>query len=199
MTYSHVLQVEHEEPKNVYGEGAYTVFTFIQPINLELNFEPRICIQSLAVIWNDRVDTRIIAMIEKGLIQGVLSPVKLLHESEGTLHIVYNGLLSHCAQSHFESSWREIARDAWGDEWTADFILDSQTHSGQVGDSAFRNYADDIVCCHGLGLVEFKGDRLHYHNRWQPTRSKDPDRLDNCCTPANPPVDFNAFDDELPF
>lgn len=127
-------------------------------------------------------------MIEKGLIQGVLSPVMLLHEAEGTFHIVYSGLLNHCTQSRFENAWREIARDAWGDEWTAEFILDSQTHSGQVGDSAFRSYPNEVVYCHGLGLREFRGDRLHQHNRWQPHRLKEPERLDKPFIQVNPPV-----------
>ncbi|MCO7580244.1 MULTISPECIES: hypothetical protein [Pseudomonas chlororaphis group] len=193
MKYSCALHVEHEEPKNEHGEDAYTVFKLIQPINLYLNFEPNISIQTLAVLWNDRIDTRIIAMIEKGLIQGLLSPVILLREAEGTLHILYNGLLNYCTQSRFENAWREIARDAWEDEWTADFILDSQTYSAQAGDSAFRSCVNEIVCCHGLGLREFRGDRLHHHNRWQPDRLKEPERLDKSCTQVKPPVDFNAL------
>ncbi len=138
-------------------------------------------------------------MIEKGLIQGVLSPVILLREAEGTLHILYNGLLNDCAQARFKNAWREIARDAWEDEWSADFILAPQSHSAHAGDRAFRSYADEIVYCHGLGLREFRGDRLHNYNRWQPYCLKESESLDKSCIQVNPPVDFNAFDDELPF
>lgn len=34
MNYSRVLQVEHEQPSNVGGEGAYTIFNLVQPFKL---------------------------------------------------------------------------------------------------------------------------------------------------------------------
>lgn len=168
MKYSKILHVEHEEPMNEHGEGAYTVFNLIQPLGLDFNLQPKVHIQKLAVLWNKQTDTRLIAMIEKGLIQGALSPIKLLYVADGSLNIIYNVLLDIGAQSRFETLWIAIAREAWGEKWTANFIPCSQAYATCEGDNALRTYADVILCSHGLGLWEFTGDRLHHHNRWQP-------------------------------
>lgn len=65
MNYSKVLHIVHEEPMNYYSEGAYTVFSVTHCFNVNLTPESRVYIQNLAVFWNDRVDIRIIGMIER--------------------------------------------------------------------------------------------------------------------------------------
>ncbi|MDW8843638.1 hypothetical protein [Pseudomonas fluorescens] len=155
-------------------------------------------IQNLAVFWNDRVDIRIIGMIQRGLIQGVLSPVKLLSVTEGTLNILYDSSISRTAQIRFEQTWSEIARKAWGDEWIASFISETQLRDINVRNTDFAIYADDIICSHGLGVGEFKSDRLHNLNRWQPDNHSD-SVVSNTRPEAGPENDFGTFDDELPF
>lgn len=198
MNYSKVLHIVHEEPMNDYAEGAYTVFSAIHCFNVNLTPEPRVFIQNLAVFWNDRVDIRIIGMIERGLIQGVLSPVKLLSVTKGTLNILYDSSISRNAQIRFEQTWSEIARKAWGEVWIASFISETQLRDIDVRNTDFAIYADDIICSHGLGIGEFKGDRLHHLNRWQPDNHSD-SVASNPRPEAGPENDFGTFDDELPF
>lgn len=198
MNYSKVLHIVHEEPINDYTEGAYTVFSATHCFNVNLTPEPRVFIQNLAVFWNDRVDIRIIGMIERGLIQGVLSPVKILSVTESTLNILYDSSISRNAQIRFEQTWSEIARKAWGDEWIASFISETQLRDINLRTTDFATYADDIICSHGLGIEEFKGDRLHRLNRWQPDNHSD-SGVTNPRPEAGPEDDFGTFDDELPF
>ncbi|KHK65897.1 hypothetical protein [Pseudomonas frederiksbergensis] len=183
---------------NDYSEGAYTVLSATHCFNVNLAPEPRVFIQNLAVLWNDRIDVHIIGMIEKGLIQGVLSPVKLLSVTEGTLNILYDSSISKNAQIRFEQTWSEIARKAWGDVSIASFISETQLRDIDLRNNDFAIYADYIICSHGLGIGEFKGDRLHYLNRWQPDNHSD-SVVSNPRPEAGPENDFGTFDDELPF
>lgn len=198
MNHSKVLHIVHEEPMNDYSEGAYTVFSATHCFNVNLAPEPRVFSQNLAVLWNDRIDVHIIGMIEKGLIQGVLSPVKLLSVTEGTLNILYDSSISKNAQIRFEQTWSEIARKAWGDVWIASFISETQLRDIDLRNNDFAIYADYIICSHGLGIGELKGDRLHYLNRWQPDNHSD-SVVSNPRPEAGPENDFGTFDDELPF
>lgn len=163
MIYSRVLQVEHEQPKNEYGQGAYTVFNVIQPYELDFQKAQKVQIQSLAVLWNDHVDTRVIAMIEDGLIDGVLPPVILLHATHSVLNIVYSSQLNPDAQAQFEQAWNRISENSWSDEWTTYFIRDSEAHTTYEGGRAFRAYAHDILINHDLGVRMFTSKMfLHY-------------------------------------
>ncbi|WP_367599122.1 hypothetical protein [Pseudomonas fulva] len=163
MIYSRVLQVEHEQPKNEYGQGAYTVFNVIQPYELDFQKAQKVQIQTLAVLWNDHVDTRVIAMIEDGLIGGVLPPVILLHSTHSVLNIVYSSQINPDAQAQFEQAWNKISENSWSDEWTTYFIRDSEAHSTYEGGRAFSAYANDILINHDLGVRKFTSKMfLHY-------------------------------------
>jgi len=198
MNYSKVLYIVHEQPMNDYVEGAYTVFSATHCFNVNLTPEPRVFTKNLAVLWNDRVDIRVIGLIERGLIRGVLSSVKLLSVTGSTLNILYDSSISRNAQIRFEQAWSEIARKAWADVWIASIISETQLRAINIRNTDFAIYADDINCSHGLGIGEFKGDRPHHLNRWQPDNHSD-SVASNPRPEACPEGDFGTFDDELPF
>ncbi|MCU1733846.1 MULTISPECIES: hypothetical protein [unclassified Pseudomonas] len=170
MIYSRVLQVEHEQPKNEYGQGSYTVFNLIQPYKIDLKKARDVQIQTIAVLWNDQIDTRIIAMIERGLIEGVLSPVILLQTTQGILNVVHSSQMNPDVQPRFEQAWNEIAGSAWHDEWTTDFIRDSEANSTYEGGRIFRAYAHDILTNHELGVRKFTSEMFLHYEDWTPEK-----------------------------
>lgn len=160
LNYSRILKVEHDEPRNKDGEGAYTVFTLIQPFHLDLKIANHICFQTFATLWNYEADTRILEIIETGLLKGILPPIKLLRAAGGTLHVVYNSDINSDAQPLFEETWAETAQRF---NWSAHFIPDLQVSIANTSDRAFVTFADEILFSHSIGLWELTEARLRHH------------------------------------
>lgn len=109
MIYSRLLYTEHEQPHNDDGEGAYTIFSTQQLFGADCMPLEAVCIQKLAVLWEDQPDTRVIDLIEQSIILVILSPVKLLHASEGMLVVVYDSTLVGENFELFHLAWAKIA------------------------------------------------------------------------------------------
>lgn len=75
-----------------------------------------VCIQTFAVLWDTVKDTRIIDLIERSIVQGVLSPVKLLHASKGTLMVVYDHRIAQSVKEDLEEAWQDLAGAVMYDE-----------------------------------------------------------------------------------
>lgn len=168
MNYSRVLQVEHEQPSNVGGEGAYTIFNLVQPFKLSQKKSNKVSIQTLAVLWDTSPDTRVIAMIEKGLIRGVLSPVKLLQASEGVLSVVYDSHLTCNEFPQFKGAWENIGGCAFYEDWTVEFFDESLIHNNVSGGRILRAYALEILSSHELGVRAFTEKMFLHHAEWSP-------------------------------
>lgn len=160
MNYSRILKVEHDEPRDKDGEGAYTVFTLVQPFQLDLKIADRVFFQTFAILWNDEPDPRIIEVVETGLLQGILSPIKLLRAAELILYIVYSNDINSKAQSLFEERWGDIAQRF---NWLAHFIPELQVSMPNTGDHAFSQFADEVLFSHSIGLWEVTEARLRRH------------------------------------
>lgn len=136
------------------------MFTLIQPFHLNLQIANHVCFQTFATLWNDEPDTRILEVIEKGLLQGILPPVKLLRLAGEILHVVYSSDI-HCdAQTLFEDKWAETAKEF---NWFVNFIPELQASIVNTGDRAFVNFADEILFSHSIGLWELTEARLRRH------------------------------------
>lgn len=98
------------------GGKAFTVFSTQQPLDLRLKPVKQIYIQTFAVLWGHAIDTRLISAIEKSIFLGVLSPVRLLHASEGTLMVIYNHRIDEAILGILEHAWQKIASEVLYDE-----------------------------------------------------------------------------------
>lgn len=168
MIYSRLLYTEHEQPHNEHGEGSYTVFSTQQ--SKGINFMPLdiLSMQTFAVLWWDSPDTRVIHLIEKAIIEGQLSPVKLLHSSKGTLVIVYDDDLAVEKYDDFKAAWDDIASYALYDDWIAIVIKESEIAFDLDGGRLFRTYAPEILATNTLGIVEFTSDMFLFWDEWDP-------------------------------
>lgn len=168
MIYSRVLHVEYEHPNNDEGDGAYTLFSLIQPLQMNRKPTKDVMAQYLAVLWAGLPDTRLIALIEKALISGVLAPVKLLHASEGNLCVVYSGHLREIDYAWFEDAWTDLALGVWYDEWIAEFFREDSLSGVQNGGRLFRHFASEILTKHNLGITPFTDEMFLFHEEWAP-------------------------------
>lgn len=117
-----------------------------------------VCIQVFAVLWEENPDTRVIDLIEQSLIIAQLSPVKLLHDSEGELVIAYDSQLTDEAYNIFQTSWEGIASGVMYDSWSVLFIKDTEAGSGFNGGRLFRKYGRVILNSYKLGITDFTRD-----------------------------------------
>ena len=167
MIYSRLLYTEHEDPPGENGEGAFTIFSTQQINDRHLNLIDEVCSRTFAVLWDTVKDTRIIDLIERAIVQGVLSPVKLLHAPKGTLMFVYDHRIAQSVKEDLEEAWQDLAGAVMYDEWTAELIPDSKAGSLACGGRILRQNGPTILL-NDLGITEFTRDMFLFAEEWTP-------------------------------
>lgn len=198
MIYSRWLYTEHEQPHNYHGEGAYTIFSTQQPI--DVNFMPLdvVCIQRFAVLWEGQPDTRVIDLIEQSIILAKLSPVKLLNASKGTLLVVYDSRLLGEKYEMFQDAWEEIASGVMFDDWTVLLIKDTEAGFGFDGGRIFRQFAREILDNNEIGITDFTPNMFLFKDDWAPEKVFGPDFREEAEARAKQLRDGpDLFDDDL--
>ncbi|UUT14788.1 hypothetical protein NQ186_11625 [Pseudomonas zeae] len=168
MNYSPMLYTKYEHSHNEHGEGGYTVFSTQQSKDINFTSLDILSMQTFAVLWWYSSDTRVVHLIEKAIIEGQLSPVKLLHSSKGTLVVVYDDALADENYEEFKAAWDDIASYALYDEWTAILIKESEIAFDLDGGWLFRTYAPEILAANTLGIEEFTSDMFLFWHEWDP-------------------------------
>lgn len=171
MIYSRFLYTEYEMLQSEIGEGAFTVFSTQQPFDLKLKPVKEVCIQTFAVLWGKVIDTRLISAIEKSIVRGVLSPVRLLHASECVLMVIYDYRVDEATIGILEHAWKKIAREVLYEEWTTELISESSVGSVSKDGRIFRTYGDDMLADPSLGIDRYEDDLCLFHNEWIPDSS----------------------------
>lgn len=192
MIYSRILHTEYEHPANEDGEGAYTVFTVVQPYKLNFKKCSKVCIQTFAILWKGTVDTRLIYIVEKALIAGVLSPVKALYAAKGSLNVIYSNDLDGDDHIKLYQSWSKLGLSVWYDQWITQFFDETEiTHERG------NNFLGKIRCIlqqHNLGIQPFTSEMFLFHEEWTPENVFGPDCAERAR--ADPSKDVT---DEYPF
>ncbi|MBD8828585.1 hypothetical protein [Pseudomonas sp. CFBP 13602] len=194
MIYSRILHTEYEHPANEDGEGAYTVFTVVQPYKLNFKKCTKVCIQTFAILWKDTVDTRLISIVEKALINGVLPPVKALYAAKGNLNVIYSNDLDGDDYNKLYQSWSKLGLGVWYDQWITQFFSETEiTHERG------NNFLGEIRCIfqqHDLGIQPFTSEMFLFHEEWTPENVFGPDYAERAgATPNKDVIGESAFDD----
>lgn len=168
MIYSRLLYTEHEQPHNDDGEGAYTIFSTQQLFGPDCVPIGDMCIQKFAVLWEGQLDTRVIDLIEQSIMLTILSPVRLLNASKGTLVVVHDSKLVGENYKLFCLVWEKIAAGVMYEEWTVMFVKDTDAGLGLVGGRIFRAFARGILDSNEIGIVGFTPDMFLFKDDWAP-------------------------------
>ena len=199
MIYSRLLYTEHEHPHDEHGEGAYTIFSTQQTRDVNSMPLSAVSLQRFSVLWEGRPDTRVIDLIEEGIIKGALAPVKLLHASEGTLFIAYDSMLDDGHYEEFVNAWADIASGGLYDCWTAIFIVDLDVTNRVESCRLFRNYAPEIVENNVLGITDFTSDMFLFWDDWDPENIFGSEPQEEPQEGSVARCDFDSFDDDIKF
>ncbi len=125
-----------------------------------------VCIQRFVVLWEGQPDTRVIDLIEQSITLAVLSPVKLLHASKGTLVVVYDSMFVGETYKLFHLAWAKIAAGALYENWTVLLVKDKDVGRGVDGGRIFRHF--DILDNSKVGIAEFTRDMFLFKDDWSP-------------------------------
>jgi len=121
--YSHLFSCLHDEPAPVgrLGRGAHhSVFRSVQWHDIGGDPLDRGRVHDFAVIWDEDHDERVIRVIERLHIAGLLWPIVFIGERKGVVTILFaqmDGPLQDNKSDHL-TRIREIAEDAAEDSWT---------------------------------------------------------------------------------
>lgn len=179
------------------GEGGYGIFSTQQLFGADCMPLGTVCIQKFAVLWEDKPDTTVIALIEQAIILAILSPVKLLHASKGMLVVVYDSAFVGENFKLFHLAWEKIAAGVMYGEWTELLIKDTEAGHDFDGGRIFRSFARSILDNNEIGISDFSPDMFLFKDDWAPENFFGPAREE--VDPASEQLRYgpDLFDDDL--
>lgn len=138
--YSTLFSCLHDDRKPVghVGRGThYSVFRSVEWLDVERRQLVKPQIHDFAVIWDEDHDERVIQVIERIYMTGLLSPVQFIGERKGGLSIVlaaryYCGSSDDFRGAEFEKLIRPLVSDLNGDSWNVEIgCFDRQDQSAR--------------------------------------------------------------------
>lgn len=156
MIYSHLLNVEHENPDIGGHEGSYTVFSTHYPYGNTVKSDSDVLIHNFAVLWDNNTNNSVIAFIELAIILGVFSPTKIIHLHKNTLTIVYDQQSDEIHLNSIMRTWTTIAHSASNNDWMLDTFNEMEVGSGTEINIPLRNNTHIIMACHDLGIKKLR-------------------------------------------
>ena len=123
--YSTLFSCLHDErePIGYVGRGThYSVLRSVEWLDVERRQLSKPQIHDFAVIWDEDHDERVINVIERIYMAGLLSPVQFIGERKGALSIVlaaryYCGSSDDFRGAEFDKLVRPLVSDVNGDSW----------------------------------------------------------------------------------
>lgn len=169
--YSHLFSCLYDQPEPIgsLGRGAhYSVFRSVQWRDIDGDHLIKGRIHDFAVIWDEDHDVRVIQVVERLHLAGLLWPIIFIGERKGVLTILFSqmaGPLQTADEDQLQQI-RQIAGDAGDDSWTCttgwfdriEAVGEGATYDGAgiINDSDWRvmSYLQGIDALWELGEKE---------------------------------------------
>ena len=144
-----------------------SIYCTHQHFDLSLERLPAGCLQSFAILWDDNgIDSRVHESVEGAIMRGVMSPVHIIHHSEGTLTIVLNPGTRFTQATDFTETWVEIARNVACDDWVLRIIRSADLSNPLLEGRILRNFGPIIQSMEPLGLYLYAGRDYSDEGDW---------------------------------
>lgn len=177
MAYSSLFSVIHDEKEPVgnIGRGThYSVLSCVQWADVNLMpYAPEDAeIQKFSVIWDEDHDERVIPVIERAYIKGLMAPVKFVGERKGSLTVIVDSdFWKLCGDKReYRLAWQKVAGTVTDDWWNCEVFPENEAaESGMVhpGSEKLVVYLKNIDNLWSLGLSPYKTSR-HAASACQP-------------------------------
>lgn len=149
---------DEKEPVGMLGRGThYSVLSAVQwtdkrGISLRLP-----CIQKFAVVWDEDHDIRVIDVIERAYMSGLIAPVLFIGERKACLSVVVDRETYSQLQDNLDSyskAWQEICSNVGEDVWSFELMTVDDPDLGIIMASTdiVVTYLTNINNLWGLGI-----------------------------------------------
>lgn len=160
MNYSKFFHTEYDEqsPIGKIGRGAhYSVLSTLQQRDEHLNFMSESKIQRIGLIWDEDHDDRIIEVLERALVKGILSPVRFIGERKGGVTIIVDKNNAQARHPAFRKTWESICNSVDSDSWA--FSIETiENDTGmiiQTSNDQIKTYLTNIDNLWSIGLFDY--------------------------------------------
>ncbi len=157
--YSEIFITEYDEgfPTDEFvPEKNLTVFSNIQWLDQNLNYSTEAKLQRLAIIWRRHHDMRVIQMLEKALVRGILSPVLCVSVHQDSLELFLNAQSKLKHDVNFNNAWSNVAYCENGEQWSVTVSNASNfLHHNVSSYDVYHRLISTIVYCCELGHDSF--------------------------------------------
>ncbi|KAB0483813.1 hypothetical protein SAMN04490202_0816 [Pseudomonas reinekei] len=166
MQYSRFFYTEYQSSLDAKEEGAFTILSMPQSREVNFHLRPTVGLQRIAILWDDGIDTRVFELMERAFVINALSPVKLLHASEGLLQVLTDQRLSVKNRDVFEALWADLAAGVIFDAWALSVFPEDKIFNPSDGGRIFRNHSKDIVSTQELGIIDYSYNLFLFADEW---------------------------------
>ncbi|MBK5479414.1 hypothetical protein JFU04_25425 [Pseudomonas sp. TH21] len=163
MNYSKFFHTEYDEqaPVGKIGRGShYSVLSTLQLRDEHLNFLDETKVQRIGVIWDEDHDTRIIEVLERALVTGILSPVQFIGERKGGVTIIVDKNNAQAKGADFLRKWEKICMSVDCDSWAFN-VETIESDTGMIihtSNERIKTYLTNIDNLWSIGLSD------HYYD-----------------------------------
>ena len=156
MIYSRFLYTEYEGPLTSHrGDYLYVVMSTPQSHTPALGVRKSVGLQRFAVIWSGEPDLRVINLIEEAIVARVISPVKILHPTNGRLDIIVDQNLSAEKLKAFVYVWGSLVRKISKNEWNLVVTIEGQLTSTSSEASTLTTHYQEVLNTFELGVQDY--------------------------------------------
>ncbi|WP_111280155.1 hypothetical protein [Pseudomonas fluorescens] len=194
---SRLFFAEHDLIDRKDGNLVASIYSTYQDLEANFGFREQAGIQTFAVLWGQNgFDSRLIRLVEEGIIESVLSPVQLIHQCNGLLTIILNPAFSGCPRD-FVDAWQGIAFNAAYDHLELRCMYEKDNRLYKDG-RQFHDQVKSIISTEMLDIVDYHSGHSLFDEEW-----KEPDlevfkgKSDGADT-KDAQAEFDFFDDDFP-
>jgi hypothetical protein len=157
--YSEILTTEYD--KELFNDefmlhSHLAVISHIQWLDQDLSFSFEAKLQRFAIVWRAHKDIRVIPILEKALIGGIIAPVLCVSVRNNSLELFLGSESPLVHDVEFNIAWSNVAYCDDGEQWSVTISkLRRFSHDASVYDEEHQRFVSTVVYCCGLGLDSF--------------------------------------------
>lgn len=195
---SRLFFAEHDLIDRKDGNLVASIYSTYQALEANFGFREQAGIQTFAVLWGENgFDSRLIRIVEEGIIESVLSPVQLIHHSNGLLTIILNPAFSGCPRD-FVEAWQGIAFNAAYDHLELRCMYEKDNRLYRDG-RQFHDQVKSIIATEMLDIVDYHSGHSLFDEEWAEPELDVFEGESAGTDTKDGQSEFDFFDDDLPF
>ncbi|PMX02340.1 hypothetical protein C1X59_08445 [Pseudomonas sp. FW215-R2] len=194
---SRLFFAEHDLIDRKDGNLVASIYSTYQALEANFGFREQAGIQTFAILWGQNgFDSRLIRIVEKGIIESVLSPVQLIHHSNGLLTIILNPAFRR-HPNDFVDAWQEIALNAAYDNLELRCMYEKDNRLYNDG-RLLHDQVKSIIATEILDILDYRSAHSLFDNEWDESDFDGPEGEPDESGSKDGQSAFDFFDDDFP-